>query len=548
MKGADIVAKALKAEGVEFITGFPLNPIFDSAAALDIRPIITRTERVAVNIADGYARATGGKKVGVCAVQYGPGAENAFGGFAEAFADSSPVLCMAGAYPRRSLAVRPNFKASRAYAPIAKWAETVDDAAWIPQMMQNAFTLMRSGRPGPVLLEFPRDVTAQEVPDGAVADYVPSRAQKPTVADVDDVRETLEALLAAENPVIVAGQGILYSGASDLLRAFAELVRVPVMSTLNGKGAFPEHHPLALGVTNGLSRSPLVNAWYAKADLILGIGTSFTRSIFLTPIPAGKKMGQITLEETDIGKDYPVSFGAIGDAKAVLGQLIDLAKGKLGPRGRTDDDSEIKAIDEAKTAYLRKWMPRLTSSDEPISPYRVVWELMRTLDPKRSVITHDAGNPRDQIVPFYETQVPHGYIGWGKSTPLGSGLGLIMGAKLARPDWMAVNLMGDASFGMVGMDFETAVRCNIPILTIVMNNGVMGDYTTKQPIASKRYALNVLTGNYAAVAEALGGRGIRLSKVAELSATLKDAIASVEAGTPTLLEIMTREEPVFPGV
>ena len=151
-------------------------------------------------------------------------------------------------------------------------------------------------------------------------------------------------------------------------------------------------------------------------------------------------------------------------------------------------------------------------------------------------------------MPFYETQVPHGYVGWGKSTPLGSGLGLIMGAKLARPDWMAVNLMGDASFGMVGMDFETAVRCNIPILTVVMNNGVMGDYTNKQPIASKRYALNVLTGNYAGVAEALGGRGIRLSKVAELSATLRDAIASVEAGTPTLLEIMTREEPVFPGV
>ena len=129
-------------------------------------------------------------------------------------------------------------------------------------------------------------------------------------------------------------------------------------------------------------------------------------------------------------------------------------------------------------------MPRLTSKEEPINPYRVIWELMHAVDPMRTVITHDSGCPRDQLVPFYEAVVPHGYIGWGKSTPLGSSLGLIMGAKLAKPEWLTINLLGDAAFGMVGMDFETAVRNRIPILTILMNNGVMGGYTKKQPIAS----------------------------------------------------------------
>ena len=279
---------------------------------------------------------------------------------------------------------------------------------------------------------------------------------------------------------------------------------------------------------------------------MLGIGTSFTRSKFITPIPPGKTIAQVTLDESDISKDYPTAYGVIGDAKAVLNLMGRDVQARLGENGRGAGGvaEEIRAV---KADYLKHWMPRLTSAEEPISPYRVIWEIMQAVDPARTVVTHDSGCPRDQLVPFYETPVPHGYLGWGKSTPLGSSLGLIMGAKLAKPDWLAVNLMGDAAFGMIGMDFETAVRNKIAVLTILMNNRVMGGYTAKQPIATERFAIHRLTGDYAGVAQALGGYAERVEKADDLTPALTRAIAAVQAGRPALLEVITAEDADFPG-
>jgi acetolactate synthase-1/2/3 large subunit len=192
---------------------------------------------------------------------------------------------------------------------------------------------------------------------------------------------------------------------------------------------------------------------------------------------------------------------------------------------------------------MDRWLPRLTSDAGPISPYRVVWELMGAVDRSRTVVTHDAGHPRDQIVPFYESLVPRGYLGWGKSTQLGTGLGLAMGARLARPDRLAVNIMGDAAFGMVGMDLETAVRCRIPILTIVMNNGLMGGYGEYMPQAVDRYGAHRLGGDYTAVATALGAHAERVAAAAELRGAIQRSVAAVEAGRTALLEVMTHEEP-----
>jgi len=545
MKGADTIARMLQAEGVQFLTCFPLNQILDAAAALKIRPLVSRTERVAVNMADGYSRMTSGRKIGVAVVQYGPGSENAFGAMAQAYADSSPLLCLAGAYERARLSIPPNFKASRNFKHITKWTETVTDVQFIPQMMQHAFALLRSGKPGPVLLELPSDVMLSEFPEGAF-NYTPPRRSRPS-GDPGDVREAVDVLISTKTPVLMAGQGVLYAEAWDELKELAELLQVPVMSTLNGKSAFPENHPLALGAANGFSRPKTVEHFLKKSDLVFGIGTSFTISKFITPIPAGKTIAQVTVDESDISKDYPTSYGVIGDAKAVLGQMITQVKKRLGENGRRGERNVAVEVRAVKEAFLKEWMPRLTSNEEPISPYRVIWELMHTVDPMRSVVTHDSGCPRDQLVPFYEAIVPHGYIGWGKSTPLGASLGLIMGAKLAKHDWLAVNLMGDAAFGMVGMDFETAVRNRIPILTILMNNGVMGGYTKKQPIASQFYSVHRLSGNYRKVAEALGGYAERIEKVDDLRPALQRAIEQVDLGNPVLLEIITADEPIFPG-
>jgi thiamine pyrophosphate-dependent acetolactate synthase large subunit-like protein len=216
----------------------------------------------------------------------------------------------------------------------------------------------------------------------------------------------------------------------------------------------------------------------------------------------------------------------------------------FGPDGRRDGPvaDEIAAV---KAEFLAEWMPRLTSDDNPISPYRVIWEVMQNFDRTRTSVTHDAGSPRDQAVATYESLVPHGYIGWGKTTQLGTSLGLAVGAKLAKPDWYAVNIMGDGAFGMIGMDFETAVRNQIPICTIVLNNGVLGGYDGYLPISTEKFGTRNLTGRYAALAQALGGYGERIEQAAELAPAMQRAQQEMDNGRAVLLEVMIREESVF---
>ncbi|MBI4611334.1 MAG: thiamine pyrophosphate-requiring protein [Candidatus Rokubacteria bacterium] len=543
MQGKTVIANILKIEGVESLVCFPANPLIDAAAAAGIRPILARTERVVVNIADGVSRVSGGRRIGVCVVQHGPGAENAFGGVAQAYSDASPVLLLPGAFDRRRSGVPPNFQAIYNYRDVTKWVEVVNFADRLPQMLRRAFTLLRSGRPGPVMLEVPTDVLGEEIADETFR-YAPVKVSRP-IGDPPDVREAMKALLGAKAPVIVAGQGVFYADACAELKEFAELVQVPVLTTLNGKSAFPEDHPLGLGA-GGRSAPKTVDHFLRKADLVFGVGTSFTRSAYIFPIPPGKTMVQITIDEQDINKDYPIAHGVVGDAKAVLRQLIEEATRQAGPGGRKGDPSVTREVRAVREEFMKEWMPRLTSDETPISPYRAIWDLMHTVDRRRAIVTHDAGNPRDQMVPFYEALVPHGYIGWGKSTQLGTGLGLAMGAKLAAPDRLAINVMGDAAFGMVGMDFETAVRSRIPILTIVLNNGLMGGYEKHLPVSTARWGLRFLSGDYSKVAEGLGGYTERVEKPQDFVPALRRAIEEVEGGRAALLEVMTREEPVYP--
>jgi thiamine pyrophosphate-dependent acetolactate synthase large subunit-like protein len=434
----------------------------------------------------------------------------------------------------------PELHGESAYGPITRFAATVNDAARGPEIFRRALNALRGPRNGPVLV-----AVANDVLNGAAGDAdwnIPTSLPRLTQASADDVAQTAEALLAAERPVILAGQGVLYAGATAELLRLAELTGTPVATTLNGKSAFPEDHPLALG-TAGRTRPATVDRFFAEADLVLGIGTSFTRSLYITPLPAQATLGQITDDRSDLASGYDVAFGCVGDARLVLLQLLEQIGSKPAER-QAETEAEVAA---ARTAFMEEWRPRLTSDAAPLSPYRVVWELMQVVDRTRTVVTHDAGHPRDQIVPFYETIVPRGYLGWGKSTQLGTGLGLAIGARLAKPDWLAVNIMGDAAFGMVGMDFETAVRSRLPILTIVLNNGLMGGYTQWMPDAVSRYGSDRLTGRYADIATALGGHAERVERPDELRAALERCIASVAAGQAALCEVATHEEPAMAG-
>jgi thiamine pyrophosphate-dependent acetolactate synthase large subunit-like protein len=540
MDGKKAIAKILKTEGVEFVTCFPYNPILDAVAAEGIRPIMPRTERVAVGIADGFTRASFGRRNGVCLVQAGPGSENQFAGVAQAFADSVPVLLLPCGYGRRELR-RPQFVALNNYRGITKWVDMAYFADQVPTLMRRAFVSLRTGRPGPVMLEIPADVVSEQF-DDKLFQYSPVKGWK-SAGDPADIKRVAAALITARNPIIRAGNGVLYANAWDELREFAELLQIPVFTTMQGKSAFPENHPLSLG-TGGRTRPKMVMHFLKKADIIFAIGSSCTREPFTTNLPEGKTLIQSTIDEVDIGKDYPVAEAIVGDAKHVLRQLINEVKKQTGLAKR-DGSETVKEISAVKEEWFKEWMPKLTSEDVPINPYRVLWELNKAVDKAKAIVTHESGGPRDQLIPFYEVMTPGGYIGWGKTTTLGGSLGFALGAKLANPTKIVINVMGDASVGMAGLDFETAIREKIPILTLVLNNSRFGGYEKMLPIATERYAIDRVGGDYTGVAKALGLHAERIEKPVDVLPAIKRGIEIVAKGQPTFIEFIVRVDTDF---
>lgn len=539
MRTVDVIAHILKREGIDYLSAFPTSTLIEAAVAADIRPIICRQERVGVGIADGYSRVNNGHPAGVFAMQFGPGAENAYAGVATAFSDAVPMLLLPLGHARDRDGVFPQFSSLRNYAPITKFIEQVTTADRVVDTLRRAFARLRMGRPGPVMVEVPVDVAGEEVDPVILESYkvVPwTRAQ----ADPQDVLCATEALLRATDPVIHAGQGVLYADASRELQEFAELVEIPVMTTMGGKSAFPESHALALGSASGVMNRPVYH-FLKKADILFCIGTSLTNHPMTTPMIPGRTLIQATNDPIDIGKNYHVDHPIIGDAKLVLCQFIEAARELLNGKSRKER-SPAAVIARLRSDWLAEWNEKLTSTSIPINPYRVIKEFMDQVDPAEAIVTHDSGSPRDQMMPFYRSAGPRSYLGWGKSHGLGTGLGLNMGAKLARPDKFVVNFMGDAAFGMTGLDFETAVRSNIPILTIVLNNSTMAVETRHMTLSHERYRARDLGGDYAAMGKAMGGWSERVEDPAQVGPAISRARRATEDGKAALLEFITSEE------
>ena len=541
MNGNRAIARILKAEGVDWAAAFPEQPLIDALVEEDIRPIICRHERTGVNMADGYSRTLNQSRFGVFTMQTGPGAENALAGVAQAYADSIPILLLPGGQSRQRTQVHPHFESVDNYRLITKWAAEINLVDRVPELMRRAFTLLKNGRPGPVLLEILRDVGLETFP--GELDYTPV-AKLRSAAAPEDVRDLVAALVKAERPIIVAGHGVLWAEATQALVRFAEQTAVPVMTTLAGKSGFPEDHPLSLGYYGG-SGTDMAGRFLANADFILGVGTSFTPANLNAALPEGAVLAQITNCLEDVNKYYAVSYGAVGDARLVLLQAIEESKRHYGEQGR-DSSAVTWEIARIQAGFMSEWIPRLTSSEKPISPYRVFTEIATAVDAANTIITHDSGFPRDQLAPFWQATTPRSYMGWGKSTQLGYGLGLALGAKLAAPDKQVVNVMGDAAFGMAGLDIETAAREEIPILTVVLNNGVMTHYHEHMPLATKRWGSNQLGGKYAVLSTALGAYAERVDEPKEVGAALRGGIAANREGMTAVIEVMTKEEERIP--
>jgi acetolactate synthase-1/2/3 large subunit len=536
MKAGEAIAEILKREGVEIIFGYPVNHILEYAARAGIRPIIVRQERIGLHMADALSRLTSGQKLGVFAMQHGPGAENAFGGVAQAYGEAVPILVLPQGYPRRIAFVPPNFNSVLNMRGVTKSAEPILSGAEIPNIFRRAFTRLKSGRGGPVLIEVPADIYDEEVSEPLA--YTP--ATMPRVGpDPEAVRTVAKRLAAAKRPVIYAGQGVHYARAWAELKQLAELLAAPVTTSLGGKSAFPENHMLSLGSGGNAIPAP-VHHFLQNADLILGIGCSFTKTNFGVDMPSGKAIIHATLDPIDVNKDVACEQALIGDAKlileALLGELESLVADHRDPAPVAD---EIKAVREP---WLAEWRPKLTSDEKPLNPYRVLWDLAHTVDPDNVIITHDAGSPRDQISPFWVSTTPLSYIGWGKTTQLGYGLGLAMGAKLACPDKLCINVWGDAAIGFTGMDFETAVRERIPILSILLNNFCMAIELKVMPVSTERYRATDISGDYAAMARAFGAYGERITEPGEIIPAVRRGIAATERGEPALLEFITSKE------
>ena len=537
MKVVNAIAEVLKREKIKFIIGYPVNPIIEAAAEVDIRTIIVRQERIGLHMADAVSRLSSGDDIGVFVMQHGPGAENAFGGVAQAYSESIPILVMPAGYPRKVATYYPNFNSVLNMQHVTKWAEPISMGKFLPDVMRRAFTQLRNGRGGPVLIEVPLDVFGEDIPDDFT--YVPSFKSR-SAPDPSDVEIAAEVLASAKNPVIYAGQGVHFAKAWGELKKLAEAWNIPVTTSLEGKSAFPEDHPLSLG-SGGRSIPRAVHQFLESADVILGIGCSFALTGFGVPMPRGKTIIHATLDPMDLNKDVPAAHTMVGDAQLTLSMLNE-AMSRLDRTSADARENISQEITATREVWLADWMPKLTNNEAPISPYRVLWELNGIVDKANTVITHDAGSPRDQITPFWVSTTPLSYIGWGKTTQLGYGLGLAMGAKLARPEALCINVWGDAAIGFTGMDFETAVREKIPILSILFNNFSMAIELPIMPVSTEKYRSTDISGHYADMAVAFGGYGERVEDPNEIQSALKRGIEATQNGQAALLEFITDKE------
>jgi acetolactate synthase-1/2/3 large subunit len=548
MRGGDAVIHALEKEGVEYISGFagggevPLWPALRESKTIKV--FSTRHERQGVEIADGYARATG--KVGVALCGTGPGATNTLTGIAGAFADNIPVLLLMGQHPLGNLGKEIQQEVpSSIFDSFVKWKGTMSKVEDIPGIMRRAFTALRSGSPGPVVLEMPLDVLSSEAAD-SVLNYEPLGPGRKPAADPRDIDKAAEILVNASFPILNLGGGVLSAEAWDEAKELAELLSMPVATTLVGKGAFPEDHPLSLG--GGVyPRSKYASGQALhinrKADAVLAVGNSFRmpNATDGRPIPDNVKLIHINADPEDLNKIYHADVPILADAKLALRSLIDAVRDRLGLGKGGVKEEVVSEIQQAKAKWLGEWESIFTDASVPTNGYRVVHDLMQVVDLDRTIALHDAGGSRGYLSPFWVATKPRNYIAMGGMAAMGWSMGAAVGVKLGRPDHLVFHVLGDASYGMVGMEIETAVRMGLPTLTVLLNNGGTGGglMAMDRPNAAPP-AMAELGGNFSLVAQGLGAYSERVVQPEDIIPAFRRAIQATESGQAALVEVMIK--------
>ena len=548
MRGAEAVIRALEQEGVKYICGFSgggLAPLWEPLrTSASIQAFATRHERLGVEIADGYARATG--QVGVAMTGTGPGATNTLTGIAGCYADNIPVLLLMGQHPLRNLGKEYQQEVSATiFDGLVKWRGTFTRIDEIPGVIRRAFTALRSGSPGPVVLEMPGDVLSAEASEAALQ-YVPVGPGHKSAPDPSDIESAADLLVQANYPILNVGGGALAAGAAPEVKELAELLSMPVATTLVGKSVFPEDHPLSLGLgvypRSRYATGPALHI-NRKADVVLAVGNSYRlpNGTDGRPIPAGVKLIHINADPADLNKTYRADLPILADAKLALRALITAVRDRIGPREGGFKPEVVGEIQRARAKWLGEWMPIFTDEAVPTNGYRVIYDLMQVVDREKTIAIHDAGGSRGYLSPFWVATKPLTYIGMGGMAAMGWSMGAAVGAKLGRPDHLVVHLLGDASFGMTGMELETAVRMGLPTLTIVINNGgIGGGMMGMNRPAGTPPTMAQLGGNFSMVAQGLGAYSERVEHPNEIIPAYRRAIRATEGGQAALVEVMIK--------
>ena len=543
IKAANGLARILKAEGIPWVSCYPTNHVNNALGEEGVPILMMGEERFAVAVADGFSRVTSGKQIGVCTVMANlnaAGIQMAYGAIAQAWEDSSPLLVIAEGVGQGG-SRHTHYDMVEAFKSVTKWVGKVDRADLIPDYVRRAFTQLRSGRPGPVLLVVPRDLGEYDTDEHP---YAPVKGWR-TGPDPDDVKAAVKMLLAAKDPLLYVGEGVYYADATSELLQFAEAAQVPVLTTLKGKGTFPENHPLSVGV-----RGSLAEHFLRKADVLFSIGSSLFPNRFSHAIPDAdrKSIVQCTVDTLDINRSYETAHAVIGDAKLTLQALSE----ELSKRGGVArKPALVEEIRTAKQAFMAKFRPWMESSETPINPYRVLGDLIKVLDPKNSFVTADSGNTRDQTSTVYEAQIPRGHLGWGNVSTLGFSLAGAVAAKLAYPNRQSVLVTGDAGVCYMMGNFEAVARYKIGVTVLHINNGGYSGYGPgfwgggHDPYTWK--VSDHASACMANMAKAVGFHAEDVSAPGEIIPALKRALDENAKGRPAFLEFMASHHPVHGG-
>jgi len=544
INGARALVKTLEKLGVKVIFGIPGGAVLDICDALadsSIRIILTRHEQCAAHAADGYARASG--QVGVCMATSGPGATNLVTGIATAYMDSSPVVAFTGQVPRRLIG-RDAFQEADIIGitcPITKHNFMVERASDIPLIVEKAFHIASSGRPGPVLVDIPKDVQIESADVDFEGDSKTTFSQTNYTPHPLQVKRAVELLAAAEKPMIIAGGGVIVSNASQELLAVAELLMAPVATTLMGKGAIPENHPLATGLL-GMHGTVASNKLIQEADVVLAVGTRFSDRTTgkMDEFCPDAEIIHIDIDAAEIGKNIEADVPIVADAKKALQEIYKLLQAKIAKKERTTLMAKIKEFKEQ--------LEEKANCKSELKPPRLMIEIRKLL-PEDAIITTEVGQNQMWAAIYLKVYKPRTFISSGGLGTMGFGFPASLGAKVAHPEVPVVDIAGDGSFIMTEQDLATSVEENIPVTVVVLNNSVLGMVAQWQRLFYNRRYFAVNLGrvpDFVKLAEAYGAQGFRVQTLEEFSSAFKKAIRSE---VTTVIDVpISPEENVLPMV